>query len=272
MKYHALLCSVCLLCSVLAAVAVGGGNINIVGGLTRYTKMKPNEKIDGSIVVRNTGTESQEVKVLQTDYLFYADGRNDYGIPGSHPRSNAKWITFTPQQFTVPAQGIITVNYTIQAPNDAKLTGTYWSMFMVEPLASASLEPPTSEKEKIKVGVRTVLRYGIQIITDCSDNAVCSIKFTGQQLQKLEGKTTLIVDVENNGEQYLTPTLWTELFDEQGTSLGRFDGGHLRIYPTCSGRFRVDLSRISAGTYSALVVADNGDDHVFGAQLKLEIK
>ena len=76
----------------------------------------------------------QEVKVYQTDYLFYADGSTYYGDPGTMPRSNTRWISFTPKQFTVPAGEEVTVRYTIQVPNDARLAGPYWSILMVEPV------------------------------------------------------------------------------------------------------------------------------------------
>ena len=52
--------------------------------------------------------------------------------------------------------------------------------------------------------------------------------------------------------------------------MGRFEAGRMGIYPGCSARFRIDLSGLPAGRYKAIVVADCGDENVFGAQYDLE--
>ena len=130
---------------------------------------------------------------------------------------------------------------------------------------------PGQEKDKVKVGVQTIMRYGVQMIADLSAGAA-NLAFARSQLVRQDGKVWLLLDVENNGERYLTPQVWAEVFDTKGTSLGRFDAGRLRLFPGCSGRFRIDLSQLSVGKYAALIVADNGDDHVFGMQLKLDIQ
>jgi hypothetical protein len=43
------------------------------------------------------------------------------------------------------------------------------------------------------------------------------------------------------------------------------------LYPGCTGRFQLDVSELAAGKYESLIVADNGDDNVFGARYSLEI-
>jgi len=270
MKYCTVLTIISLLLACVLAHAAQGG-ITIVGGLTRYTSLTPGGKTEGRILVRNLGATPQEVRAYQTDYLYYADGRNLYDPPGSHPRSNAAWVTFTPSQFIIPPQETAIINYIVQAPQDTRLIGSYWSMLMVEPITISS-DSPTAEKDKLKVSVQTILRYGIQIITDIADTGERSVKFAGQQLVKKDGKCLLILDIDNNGERYLTPLVWAELFDSEGASLGRFETGRQRVFPDCSARFQIDLTQLPPGKYQALVVADNGDESVFGAQLKLEIQ
>ncbi len=61
-------------------------------------------------------------------------------------------------------------------------------------------------------------------------------------------------------------------FDQAGRSLGRFAGERKRIYPACSVRYRIGIPGLSVGRYTALMVADNGDDHVYGAQLLLDVE
>ena len=256
----------------LVAVQVASaGGVNVVGGLTREAALKPGGKTEGTILLQNISEEPQEVRVYQSDYLRFADGTSVYGDPGSVARSNSSWITFTPRQITIPAGETASVYYTVQAPEDEKLVGTYWSLLMVEPLAKGRLEPSKQEKGKISLGIQTVMRYAVQIISNIGDTGKVEMKFTNRQLLVQGDQRVLQVDIENTGERALVPLLWTEIYNPEGASLGRFEGRRLRLYPGCSGRFRVDLSQLSRGNYDALVVADNHDEYVFGTQCKLVI-
>jgi hypothetical protein len=64
---------------------------------------------------------------------------------------------------------------------------------------------------------------------------------------KHEGKRTLSLDIGNDGERLLIPAITVELFDQQGASIGRFDAGRTRIYPSCSVRAKVDLTDVPPG-------------------------
>ena len=260
-----------LLVSMAAQTALAAP-VSVVGGLTREATLQPGAKTEGRIVLRNSTDQPQEVKVYQTDYLFWADGRNQYGEPGSTPRSNARWIVHTPQQLTVPPRATESVYYTIQVPAQEDLRGTYWSMLMVEPISAETLEPPKPEEGKVTIGIRSVMRYAIQIVTHIGDTGTRDLKFADKQLLVEEGKPTLRLDLENTGERWLRPLIWAELYDQQGLSLGRFEGGRFRIYPGCSVRYHIDLSEVPAGKYRALIVADNGDEYVFGAQYDLDLR
>lgn len=175
--------------------------LTVSSGLTVAKVVLPGEKTGGVIVL--TGGESAEtVRIYQTDYMFYADGRNEFGKPGSAPRSNASWITYVPNQLILQPHGRAEVSYQISVPNDEDLRGTYWSVIMVEPV----------------------------------------------------------------------PALYVDLTDPSGRPLGRYEGGKLRIFPGCSVRYAVDLGPLKPGKYNALVIADCGEDKVFGARYVLEVK
>jgi len=244
--------------------------ISVIGELKREATLEPGAKTAGKIIVCNNSDKPQQVKVYQTDYLFWADGRNEYGEPGNTPRSNAKWIKVTPLQITVPPKSTESIYYTIEVPQDENLCGTYWSMLMVEPIPEKMLKPPNPEEDKVTVGIYTVLRYGIQLVTHIGKTGTREIKFVDKQILEKEGKKTFSLDIENTGERALAPLLWAELYDQQGILVGRFEAGRMGIYPGCSARFRIDLSGLPAGRYKAIVVADCGDENVFGAQYDLE--
>lgn len=151
-----------LLCLALClASGVGfAGEVVVVGSLSREATPKPGGKKEGRIILRNIGDGAREVKVYQTDYMFRANGTSTYADPGTEARSNASWVTFTPRQFVIPGNETLSIYYTMHAPQDENLTGTYWSMLMVEPLPEGELaiELKPGGSEQISINVLPRLR------------------------------------------------------------------------------------------------------------------
>jgi hypothetical protein len=247
-------------------------NLGISGSLGRPYEVSPGKTYEGTIEVTNPDASAQEIKLYQTDYSFSADGSIVYGEPGRLPRSNARWITVSPQRVTIPAGEGATIHYTIQVPPDDTLRGTYWSIIMVEPVAPGSPESGSYDPTKVTVGIREVLRYGVQIETTRGSTGSRNLRFSQVLLQADTGSRLLVVDLENTGERSLQPSLWAELYDGQGGFVGRFDGGAHRLYPGTAARFRVELRGVSNATYKALIVADCGGDDVFGANVSLVLQ
>jgi hypothetical protein len=249
--------------------------VSIIGELSQDNEAKPGDTYTGSIVVRNDTKEIQEAKVYQTDYSFQADGTNNYGEPGTLPRSNAKWITFSPSYVTLPPNGIMAVNYTVIIPKDtdsSKLVGSYWSMLMVEGIQKGSAESSLPSKNaKAQMGIMQTIRYGIQLVTTVPQTGTKKIKFKSTKVvTKENGKRILDIEVENTGELAMRPEMYVELFNEQGTSIGKFPGVKYRLYPGTSIRQSIDISSVATGTYKALVVVDAGGDDVFGSQISIK--
>lgn len=123
----------------------------------------------------------------------------------------------------------------------------------------------------MRAGIRQVVRYAIQLVTHMGETGSREIRFADRALVLGEdGTRRLHVDVENTGERSLRPYLWVELHDSTGGRLGRFESDRKRLYPGTSVRYMIDLSGAPSGSYQALVVVDNGDEHVFGAEYGLE--
>lgn len=244
--------------------------IQVTGGLTKEFEVAPGKSYEGSIEVKNPEEAPQEIKAYQTDYFFYADGRALYGDPGGLPRSNAAWISLSPRQVLIPAGETVNLHFSIQVPNDATMTGTYWSNIMVEPIPEGS--PESSGSKDIGVGVRQVLRYAVQVVTHIGSTGTRMLKFNQIRLASENGERLLSVDAENTGERWLRGNLWVDLYDSKGAYAGRFEGGRQRMYPGTSARFTVDLVGVKSASYKALIVVDCGDDDVFGANVSLVLK
>jgi len=245
--------------------------VSVVGELSREKTVSPGDKIEGVILLKNHEDQALQVKVYKTDYLFYADGRNIYGEPGKAARSNANWISLRPSQLTLPAGETSSVYYTIEVPEKADLSGTYWSMIMVESLPAKALKELRKEQDKVTMGFQTLIRYGIQIVTDIRNTGSRSIKFLDKKLVSQDSRKFMQIDIENTGERWLNPFVWLELYSQDGKSMGRFEANRMRIYPGCSIRQVIDLSEVPKGRYKGLVVVDAGGQDVFGAQYDFEL-
>jgi hypothetical protein len=213
-----------------------------------------------------------QVRIFQTDYSFFADGRTEYGTPGSTPRSNARWLDVSPLRVTIPAHETVSIYYEAKVPNDPKLVGTYWSVIMIEPLAEPASISPGAKDNEITLGLQTVIRYAVQIITNIGETGDSAIRLAANHIVPVDGKTILQADVENVGDRWLCPAVYAEFYGADGHSVGRLESGKQRVFPNCSVRHRFDLSAIPPGSYTALFVFDNGDDRVFGATYEVRLK
>ena len=259
--------SFCLL--LLLSSALCWGNIAINGSLARDYEVQPAGYYEGTVELVNPSDTSQEVKIYQTDYMAYADGRVLFGDPGLLPRSNARWVTFSPAQVTVPAGETAVVRYAVQVPDDASLKGSYWSMLMVEPIPEGSPESTVPEPGKISLSLIQVLRYGLQIVTQVGQTGTTQVQFADVQLSTDAGTRVLVADVANTGDRWFVGHLWVELYDVRGKLVGKFDAGAKRMFPGSSVRFSSPLTGIQDADYQALIVVDCGGDDVFGANVNI---
>lgn len=241
--------------------------ISVLGDLSHERTIEPGKTYEGTILLKNNSKVAEEVKVYQTDYQFFADGRNLYGRPGKDARSNAAWVTFSPNYLTVPPQATLSIAYTVRVPADPARAGTFWSMLMVEGVPKVA--PAQQRKQRPEVGLRQAIRYGVQIVTNIGDSGSRKIKILDKRLLRDAGRRLLRLDIANTGERWLRPVVWVNLVDSAGRRAGRFTGIRKRIFPGSSVRHDIELANVPPGAYKAVIVIDNGDDYVFGAQHKI---
>lgn len=244
--------------------------VGVINGLTHERVAKIGEAYGGVILLKNTGLTAEDVKLYQRDFRFTFEGKKFYDKPGQLQRSNASWITFSPQRVTVAPGGSTEIRFNVHVPDDTVLKGTYWSLIMVEGSHAPSSAEGAPKGGKITFHINQVMRYAVQIVTHIENSGERNVKFLKTGLLTKNGKKILTVDVENTGERWLRPTLYLDLFDSEGKHQGKYKGERWRIYPGTSVRYQVDLSGIPKGKYTALLLLDNNDDYVFGAQYTLD--
>lgn len=265
-----LFCRVCIMLTALVfALAIATESTAVtISSLTHERQAMPGETYNGTIEIVNNSPDAAIVKVYQTDYQFQSDGSNSFGIAGELPRSNAAWVDFSPNRITIPPYSTYLVNYSVKVPANDSLSGTYWSMMMVEETQTAA---PTNNPGDQQAAISQIVRYGVQCITQ--------IGTTGEpDLQIVEAKLTsdssnareLRLDVKNDGDRWAVPVVWAELYDQTGKSAGKFECEKKRLFPGTSVRFKIMLNDSLKGNYKALIVLDTGGENVIGAKYDLE--
>jgi hypothetical protein len=217
-------------------------------------------RYESSIVVRNLTASTQLVTARVVDYSFQADGTSRYDDPGTQPRSNAAWLTLAPRTLEVPAKQTVTLNYSVQVPQDAALAGSYSSMVLVtaqprQPVVAAAAQG------RANAGITSDLSYGIQVVTHLDGPA--AVRFGLEQLvasSRGDSAQVLAVTVRNSGERAQRPIVSLELYTEDGRLITTRKTQRGLIYPGSSVRQTFALSPVPRGAYRALLQVDTGDD------------
>ncbi len=241
--------------------------IIILNGLSHKFKVQNGELYKGVIEISNTEKIAQSVKLYQTDYTFSSNGSADYGAPGLQKRSNAKWIEIGENMFTLGPLEKRVVNFQILVPNNDSLFGSYWSVIMVE-----GIDPPDTTKKTGQFNIKTVTRYGVQIITNMGTDGKRELIFNSTKVEKKNGKRFLIADIENTGEVMFETLLVCELYDDAGQTTKLTTTYRKKLYPNTSALFEIDITTMPLGKYNALLLADCEDDEAFGMQTQVEVK
>ena len=262
-------CAIILLLLLATPTPPAVAGVRVVDSLIHERTSSPGANYTGSILVENTGETPCTIRVYQTDYLYSAEGKNIYGTPGKNPSSNANWITLSSNWLTIPAKETARVNYAVQVPPNHALQGTYWSMVMVE---ATDGQPVTAREDRNAFTLQAKIRYGVQILTNIGNTGTRQIRFLDRKIIDHDGQKILELDIENSGERVLFPLVSVQIYNAGGELIGNFHGRKTRILPTCSVRQKITLPNLRKGTYKALVIVDNGDQFVFGANYDLLIK
>lgn len=241
-------------------------NVLILNGLSHENASQPGEKYRGQIEVLNNGEEATSVKVYLRDYWFSYTGESTHNLPGTTKRSNANWISYNPKLLNLAPGEKAFIDFEVDVPESDTLAGTYWSVVMVE-----GIVPPDTTASSGGIKINTAIRYAIQIITNIGNTGTKDLQFLGLELGKKGTDPVLNVAVENTGESILKPEMSIELFDASGNSVGVFKADRRKTFPGTSIKSSILLEGIKPGTYTAILVADCDEDHVFGTNISLEI-
>lgn len=243
----------------------------ITNGLTHEHNVENGRVYRGSINVKNLTTTEKSIKVYIQDYRYYATGDVFYEDPSlmRNQRSNAGWITFSANFVTLKPESKHELQYEIHVPDSLTREGTFWSMIMVEGVDDVNFDDVREDK----IQIRSLVRYGVQIVTNVGSHGEKDLAFQNFKLNYDEHKVpNLLFDILNTGTLLLKPEFKLELFNEQGQSVKVVKTKGSRIYPQTSTRNTISIDDLDSGVYKALVLVDTQDDDVFATEINVDIK
>jgi len=251
---------------------------SIESNLVERFNLNPGEEVAGTLVLIGTGEREQTLSIRVRDLIELASEKHYEGL-GAFARSNATWVNGLPSQIRLAPGEKISLPYRLLMPNTqgtANQAGTYYSVILIEPITQDPfLNPENSGKkaEGMNFVLEQRLRYGIQLISDTTQVGTIALDFAEPKLIENEQGVGLQAILEHRGSQGIGVNLTLELYDTQGELVASLVQDTARyFYPQSSQYIYFDLGNLAPGTYDTILIADAGQDNIFGVRYSLEVE
>lgn len=237
-----------------------------VNGLTYLNTLKPGESAKVCVTLISDKDKPELVDFKLCDYSCNSEGQHFFENIGHQIRSNAKWIQLGSHRETVNPGERRDIYFTIEAPKDPILKGSYWSVLLIEP--SDPIQTLVEAERGFQLQVK--VRYAYHIVTHIGVGTP-SLKILKKGVEQADGKKLFTVDVANTGDLFLNPKMTIKLFNDKGQLQKTLETQPDRLYPGSSSRFLADAEGIQGGKYTAFLLLDNGDGRIFGDSFSLNV-
>lgn len=241
-------------------------SIVVVNGLSHEHKLANGVTVQGSIVIRNTGDIEKRAKVYKTDVQHNCKGETAFLEATDRDRCSSKWMAISDNEILMQPGQTLTITYGLTPPSEIESTGSYWGVIMVEEMDDLDTTLP-----EVGVKVNALVRYAIQIIGNFPAGAVKQLDFVSIDLDTLEGRNQIRIAVLNPGNFMMKPIMVLDLIDAQGNQVARKELPYQKVYPGFCKLFDLPLQGIPSGEYSGILVADCGDEDMFGMKIDITI-
>jgi len=243
------------------------GGVAVLNGLSHEFNVIPGNTYTGTIELQNATDIAQVVMLYQSDMSTSHSGETFYADTVKNDRSNKNWIRLANINTTLESEEKTTIDFEITVPNNNRLSGSYWSVIMVEPR-----DPIHVQEDASGYSIQSKIRYAIQIVCNIGETGQSDMQFLNISQETLEEKHYLQVDVQNTGQILLKPALSLELFDISGNNFPIIKAEKQRIFPNSSKKYILEIEGIQSGTYQGILIADCGTDDLFGVNVTLHLK
>jgi hypothetical protein len=168
----------------------------------------------------------------------------------------ADWINLSVTEVTLPANGSVSVPFTISLPEDATPGSHFAGVFV-------SVDPPKIERSGAAVGYQVANIISLRVSGDIIDSASIRQFSTGKFLYGSQN-VDFLVRIENSGNVLVRPTGPLEIFNMLGNQVGNvtFNAQESAVFPYDSRDF-VGVSwegdSVGFGRYEAILSPSYGD-------------
>jgi len=243
------------------------GGVAVLNGLAHEFNVTPGNTYKGSIELQNASETVQVVTLYQTNMTTMFSGETFYSDSTDNERSNIDWVKISQLNTTIASKENRNIDFEIIVPNTEELSGTYWSVIMVEPR-----DPINVQKDENGFNIQSKVRYAIQIICNIGETGTTDLKFLNISQKKHNNHQSLEVDIKNTGQILIKPSLSLELFTSEGNSIPIIKSEKQRLFPNSSKKYILDILDLEPGIYQGILIADCATDDLFGVNITLHLK
>lgn len=245
---------------------ISNASLVIVNGLSHEHNVTPGSKTQGSIIIKNTAETSKRARIYKTDVSHDCNGQTAFLLESERDRCNSSWTLLSDNEIVIPSQQTYTLTYELSPSSEIENSGSYWGVIMVEEIKD--LDTLTPQRG---VTVTSLIRYAVQIVTHFENDNVKDLEITSVKMDTTREQNVLSVSVVNKGNFMLKPIMFVELYDETGVQIYREEIPYQKVYPGLCKLFEIPIKGVPMGTYNGVLVADCGDESLFGIEMELTV-
>ncbi len=238
----------------------------IVNGLSHEHTVQAGIKSQGSIVIKNTSDQARRARIYKTDVVHNCDGQTTFIEGTERDRCNSEWTLLSDNEIVIASQQSYTLTYELSPDDKIDATGSYWGVIMVEEIKDLDTIAPQRG-----VTVTSLIRYAIQIISNFNSEPVKDLEIIGVDIDTTKESNLVAVSVINRGNYMLKPIMILELYNDAGEQVFRTEIPYQKVYPGYCKLFELSINEVPEGTYNGILVADCGDENIYGINLEIDV-
>lgn len=238
----------------------------IVNGLSHEHSVQAGVSSMGSIIIKNTSKRPRRARIYKTDVVHNCDGQTTFIQGTGRSRCNSDWTLISDNEIIIPSQQSYTLTYELSPGLDIDASGSYWGVIMVEEIKELDTIAPERG-----VTVTSLIRYAIQIISNFNAEPVKDLEFIGVDIDTTKDLNIIVVSVSNKGNFLLKPIMVLELYNDDGEQVYRTEIPYQKVYPGFCKLFELSINEVDEGTYNGILVADCGDENIYGINLEIDV-
>jgi len=210
--------------------------------------LSPGEVKTGALKIDNPSPDEVKIKVYLEDWRYssYSDGAKEFFPAGTTSLSCAKWVDFSPAEFTIPAFGRQVVNYTVRLPQAAD--GGHFAVMFFETNLTSDIGGNQGSAVQMKA------RLGALFSVEAQGKLNCQAGLGGIKVKKEEGLVRISANFKNRGNTDIVPKITFHIIDAQGKVFSRGKFSDIFTLPQDEGKISAETKEnLAAGDYILVI-------------------